>query len=70
MSKAKPANKPKPVNALVPVKQEPENCGACHYWRGERCRRFPPEKKAGEHLAIHFAVTAATDWCGEFRRAG
>jgi hypothetical protein len=69
MKKAKAA-KPKPVNQLAPIKPEPEeNCGTCHCWRDGRCRRFPPLQFQGEALGQHRVVTAATDWCGEWRHA-
>jgi hypothetical protein len=40
-----------PVNQIVPVKaEEPESCGRCHYWRVERCMRYPPAKIPGQQI--------------------
>lgn len=66
MKKAKAASlKPAP-KAAAPV-AEPECCGSCHNWREEKCKRFPPVKVPGLFLAAHRDMTAATDWCGEWR---
>jgi hypothetical protein len=71
MSKAKSAKAkaPKPAKVTAaPIKSEPEeSCGTCHCWREGRCRRYPPSKVPGEQVSQHRVVTAAADWCGEWR---
>ena len=51
-----------------PHTDEPEACGNCFAWRDSRCKRFPPAKVPGEQISSHRVYTAATDWCGEYRR--
>jgi len=46
-----------------------ECCAACHYWKNNSCRRYPPTHSLANTNCRVWANTLGTDWCGEFKRA-
>ncbi len=47
-----------------------ETCAVCRWWLSGLCRRFPPTvtpESDLEYRCSEWPVTAADDWCGEFK---
>lgn len=58
-----------------PVLADPQTCGSCRYYHGNRadeygyCRRFPPVASIQDGAAVTlWPVVTLPNWCGEFDR--
>gem|GEM_PF-6288886 len=49
------------------MKEKNEKCENCRFWRGQRCRRYPPTPCDGGEFS---PATEAKAWCGEWQQSG